>query len=96
MLSKYEPVILIALVVGAGLLMESRHRIDLAQGDDPQPRITTVIATCQPGPPNQRLAITSAFAAEGQAALLRYGDGEDLADACAVSYRNTASPDSLM
>ena len=34
MLSKYEPVILVLLAVGAGLLMEHRHRIDLAQPDD--------------------------------------------------------------
>ena len=87
MLSKYEPVILVALAVGAGLLAESRHRIDLVQPDDPQPRLAVALATCQPGSQGQRFAITSAFAAEGQAALLRYGDRDDLADACAASFQ---------
>lgn len=88
MLSKYEPLVLAILALGASILMENNHRIDMTQSDEPARARSSVISTCQPGLRLPRLGIASAAAAEGQATLLSFGDRDDVADACEMSYRN--------
>ncbi len=88
MLSKYEPVVLAILVVGASILMENNHRVDMSQSDEPARARPNVIATCQPGLKLPSLGIATAAAAEGEATLLTFGDRDDVADACATTYRN--------
>ncbi len=91
MLSKYEPVVLAILVVGASILMENHHRIDMTRRDEPDRASPSVIAACQPGFKLPRLGIDSAAAAEGEATLLTFGDLDDVADACAMTDRNSST-----
>jgi len=85
---KYEPLVLAILALGAAILMENHHRIDMTQADGEAARAAAVIASCQPAAPGPRLGIISAFAAEGQSELIRYGGRDDVADACAASARS--------
>ncbi len=88
MLSKYEPIVLAILVVGASILLENNHRIDMTLSIEPVRARSIAVAECQPGLKLPRLGIASAAAAEGEATLLTFGDRDDGVDACAATYRN--------
>ena len=88
MLSKYEPVVLAILALGASILMENHHRIDMTANAAPAvtraaPRL--VPARCQGGSDRPTFSISSAFAAEGQAALLALGNLDEPTEACPES-----------
>ncbi len=88
MLWKYEPVVLAVLALGAAILMENHHRVDMTRADAAEPPLRTVLSTCQTSPKGPYFGVTSAAAAEGEATLIVLGNSEDVADACAASYRN--------
>ena len=94
MLSKYEPVVLAILALGASIMMENHHRIDMTQSDLPDGARPAAVAFCPPGPAGQRgprIGLANAFAAEGQSTLLAFGGRDDVADACAASERTLSS-----
>lgn len=66
---KVEAVILAALLVGAYVLMENSHRIDVSPSDDEVVSLAAV-PTCQPAQTARRLSIISAIAAEADGAAL--------------------------
>ncbi len=80
MLSKFEPVVLAILALGASVLMENRHRIDLTSPDRPPARTTSAPAACQQ---DAAFTFATAMASEGEAVMMLLGnDSSGLADGC--------------
>jgi hypothetical protein len=86
MLSKYEPVALAVLALGASVLMENRHRVDMTWPDRPPVRLAMPEPLCQPvvAPGATRFTSAGAFAAQGDAAIAAFGP--DLVDGCAAGH----------
>lgn len=100
---KVEAVILAALLVGAYILMENSHRIDVSPADDARMSQTarvsqtamvsqTAIPTCQTAQQARRLSMMSAIAAEGEGAAV-FSDGAigEANDGCTATRNYSAA-----
>jgi hypothetical protein len=83
---KVEAVVLAVVLVGAWIVMENSHRIDMT-ADDASRWVT--VATCQPAPVGSRYSAGSAIAADSENTdILAAAGGGNGSDACGGSYRN--------